>query len=302
MAAPHEPLPASLSQTDAGKRQAGPDLPGPIAAPPPPSPVDNLSSLIDSSLRWIFGNEAAASPDIAPWLSDMENSGLGNPTALARIRQLSLQVSMAPTDRQSALDMIVEMRRLERAFLNAASHIDPLTGLRTRNGMMRTIEQEMARFQRSGTPFCVAVADLDRFKDINDRFGHNMGDRVLVATADEISGDLRTFDDAFRLGGEEFLICLKDVDPDDGQKTMERLRRNVETLAVDQGDGKPAIRFTISIGMACAAQEQNAEALVRKADEALYRAKALGRNRVVCDTLNETPAGFEGRPTFTGNS
>ena len=263
------------------------DVPEEKTIASPGSPLDDLSGIIDTSLQWLFSDIQVSPPALLPWISSMENSGLGNPSALKHIRHLHEQMFQVPGDRRMAAEMVVELRRFERAFLTAASHIDPLTGLRTRLDMMRAVEQEMARFQRSGTPFCIAVADIDHFKLINDTFGHDAGDRVLVAMADEISADIRIFDDAFRTGGEEFLICLKDVGPEDGNKTLERLRKNIETLAVDAGDGRPPVKFTISIGMSCAYDAPAAERLVCKADEALYKAKASGRNRVVCECTSD---------------
>ncbi|HAU29244.1 MAG TPA: diguanylate cyclase [Rhodospirillaceae bacterium] len=261
------------------------------------SPMDDLPALIDASLQWAFNPEPSTPPTLLPWVTSMEQSGLGNSISLQRIMDLYGRITETPENRVIMAEIISEMRRIERAFLTAASHLDPLTGLRTRRDMIRTIEQEVSRFQRSGTPFCVAIADIDHFKLINDTFGHDAGDRVLVAIADEINSDIRTFDDAFRMGGEEFLICLKDISPTAGQKTLERLRQHVESLTVNIGDGQPPVRFTISIGVACAYDIQDADRLIQMADESLYRAKTSGRNQVVCHDGMNTPDIFGKRAT-----
>ncbi len=249
--------------------------------PFPASPMDELPKLIDASLEWAFDETRTHPPLLLPWISSMEQSGLGNPSSLQRILHLHGQLAGTPENRAAMAEIISEMRRMERAFLTAASHIDPLTGLRTRRDMLHTIEQELARFRRSGTPFCIAIADIDHFKLINDTFGHAAGDRVLEAVADEINNDIRSFDDAFRMGGEEFLICLKDIHPEAGLKTLERLRNRIEKLPVFIAENEAPVRFTISIGMASTHDADSAMKLVATSDERLYMAKTMGRNRVV---------------------
>lgn len=255
----------------------------------PASPLDELPALIDASLQWAFSSEGEAPPTLLPWVADMEASGLGNTIALQRIHSLHDELVKTPENRATMAEIIGEMRRMERAFLTAESHLDPLTGLRTRRDMIRTIDQELARFQRSGTPFCVAIADIDHFKLINDTFGHDAGDRVLVAIADEINNKIRTFDDAFRMGGEEFLICLKDIPPKSGKQTLERLRKGIEAMPVQISENQPPVRCTISIGMSCAYDTQSARNLIQMADESLYRAKSSGRNQVACCSCPTPP-------------
>jgi len=172
------------------------------------------------------------------------------------------------------------LRRLERAFAVAASGIDLLTGLRSRVGLKEDLQREQSRFLRNGKSYCVAMMDIDHFKGINDTHGHDAGDHVLAAVADHVSRSIRPFDDAFRLGGEEFLICLKEATLGDGLKVLERLRANLEKLPIALADGK-MITITASFGLTVSADDVSVEELLHRADQALYRAKNQGRNNVV---------------------
>lgn len=177
-------------------------------------------------------------------------------------------------------ELMLGLRRLERALSTAASGIDVLTGLRSRIGLLDDLSREQNRFSRSGRPFCIALMDIDHFKNINDSYGHEAGDRVLAAIANHVSRDLRSFDDAYRWGGEEFLLCLKEVDLEKGLLVLERLRSGIEKNPVILADGKN-ISVTASFGLAVSMMDASPDALIRAADQALYRAKKEGRNRVM---------------------
>ena len=172
------------------------------------------------------------------------------------------------------------MRAAAQTFAAAASGLDPLTGLRTRKDLLHELERELSRFQRTGRPFCITIADIDHFKNVNDTYGHETGDRVLAAVADRISHSLRTHDDAFRLGGEEFLLCFKEADLSAGQIVIERLRKILRDKPVMMV-GDKNIFVTMSFGLAVCKRDMNADELLRRADKALYRAKNEGRDRVV---------------------
>ena len=176
-------------------------------------------------------------------------------------------------------DFIFGLRRLERALAAADSGLDTLTGLRSRVGMRDDLARELSRFQRNGKPFCLALMDIDHFKKVNDTYGHESGDKVLVSAANHVSRHLRSFDDAWRWGGEEFLLCLKDADLASGTLILERLRAGLEKTSVKLGDDR-AISVTASFGIVGAAKERTIEDMLVQADKALYRAKAGGRNRI----------------------
>lgn len=172
------------------------------------------------------------------------------------------------------------IRRLERAFAVAASGLDTLTGLRSRVGLADDIAREIDRFQRTGKPFCLAIADIDHFKNVNDTYGHDVGDQVLAATADVISRQIRSFDDAYRLGGEEFLICLKETTLSDAERVIERLREALAGWPIPLL-GRDPLRITASFGLTPVRANVTLDELIHTADQALYAAKRGGRNKVV---------------------
>jgi diguanylate cyclase (GGDEF)-like protein len=126
----------------------------------------------------------------------------------------------------------------------------------------------------------VVVADLDNFKDVNDRYGHDVGDLVLRAFASVIREKVRDVDLPARYGGEEFTVLLPATGAEGGRQLAERLRVAAEELSISVGDGV-TVRLTSSFGVSSFPEEKSAPALMRAADRALYRAKAAGKNTVV---------------------
>lgn len=178
------------------------------------------------------------------------------------------------------VEILAELRRAERAFAAAAAELDPLTGLRTRKSLWGELVRELGRIARTDRGFCVAMMDIDHFKKVNDTYGHDVGDLVLRTVANHITRSLRIHDDAFRMGGEEFLLCLKEADLETGAIIVERLRRKLESTPVALPDGA-MLSITASFGLVLATPDMDAETLVKRADDALYQAKKGGRNRIV---------------------
>lgn len=152
---------------------------------------------------------------------------------------------------------------------------DPLTGLRNRRGFLAEAEAALARCARAGQAAAVVMVDLDRFKSINDRHGHPAGDAVLRATAASLRAGLRAGDVAGRLGGEEFVLLLPDADLDAAIATADRLRAALTAAVPHPGGG----RVTASFGVA-PVEGLDVSPALSAADEALYRAKQGGRDRV----------------------
>ena len=138
----------------------------------------------------------------------------------------------------------------------------------------------MPAAERHARPLALAQLDLDHFKAVNDRHGHAVGDKVLVAVAQLLRENMRTDDVLVRHGGEEFVLVLPGLSLDAAAEVCERLRERVANYPWQAICGA-AIPVTISIGLAAAAPYQ-LEALLQRADEALYRAKNSGRTRLVC--------------------
>jgi len=167
----------------------------------------------------------------------------------------------------------------ERLKLQAST--DYLTGLLNRRSLMERLESEFSRSGREQTPLAIILSDIDFFKKVNDRHGHQAGDVVLQAFAGCLARLCRQYDFIGRYGGEEFLVCCPGVSGAQAISIAERMREMVETLRAELPDGAELIRITASFGVAWKQiGETHVSSMLNRADEALYRAKAEGRNRV----------------------
>jgi diguanylate cyclase (GGDEF)-like protein len=171
-----------------------------------------------------------------------------------------------------------EAARLHWIVSNQAL-VDGLTGLANRRSCEETLNAELARAERFPGPLAVVVADLDDFKEVNDRFGHQAGDVVLREFAALLRESVRDIDVAARWGGEEFLLVLPGTDLHGAAYVAERVRRTLEERIVLSVDGEP-IPVTASFGVAAYPVVRTAAELFSEADDALYRAKRTGKNRV----------------------
>lgn len=163
---------------------------------------------------------------------------------------------------------------------------DSLTGCFNRQHALEVIDGELRRARRSRLPLAVVMFDLDHFKEVNDHYGHLCGDTVLAAIGQRMKTVLRGSDLKCRWGGEEFLVLLPDTPPAGAERVAELLRRDLEEHAVrwNVNDIQVDIRVTASFGMASVTPgEIDATAIIARADAALYRAKASGRNRVCAE-------------------
>ncbi|NEX18046.1 MAG: hypothetical protein C1943_15890 [Halochromatium sp.] len=186
---------------------------------------------------------------------------------LARYQALNEALESKVAERTSALEE--SNRQLERL-----AHTDRLTGVLNRRALEQLLADEVKRSQRYGRSFSLMYLDLDHFKQINDRYGHEVGDVVLVRIANEISAMLRAHDRLGRWGGEEFLILCSETTGEDARSLAERIRAQVEQLKLELVG-----QVTLSIGIASLTPSQTAESLLAKADQAMYQAKSQGRNR-----------------------
>jgi two-component system, cell cycle response regulator len=168
-------------------------------------------------------------------------------------------------------------RELERLSIS-----DGLTGLFNHRHIHDLLAEEYERVERTNDCMSVAMFDLDRFKSVNDTYGHQAGDRVLIDLAEILRETARDIDRLGRYGGEEFIALLPETCIEDAAVFVERVRREVARHTFDIGREEP-LRMTLSAGVATYPHElvDSVESLVRLADEALYTAKAAGRNRVV---------------------
>lgn len=187
----------------------------------------------------------------------------------------------------------VTSRRTQEAEITRLAMEDHLTGLPNRRAAETRLATEWSRARRQKGSFAIAIADVDRFKQVNDQYGHQVGDAALTHMAKLLTQSKRGGDWIARWGGEEFLICLHDLDAHGAYVAGERLRRRVKSvpLKIPQGE----LTITVSLGVAMYADDcEDLEALIRRADALLYEAKSSGRDKTLCSdsvTLAQWQAG-----------
>jgi diguanylate cyclase (GGDEF)-like protein len=181
----------------------------------------------------------------------------------------ALQVMTNRVNTLQALDSVMEK-----------SMFDPLTGLYTRTAMQVRLIEVLAAAKRYGRPMSVMMLDIDHFKKVNDTYGHQVGDRVLLYTTQQIINGLRESDMAARYGGEEFFVILPETKKSEAVAIGERIRSSLDGAPVPIGTN--ALHITISIGISCCKNgECSPEEMVRSSDRNLYQAKNSGRNKVI---------------------
>lgn len=300
VAAPQGDLPAAL---------AGGDRPDQILAA-----VHDLETFVAAFGAWLrdrqlqlleagpvtqAGDPAAATPPSELWTRGLHQDLLKEHPALAlvnarlpaiegeaeRLRALTSEQGRVPLpDYRRFLDQALEMQGTLLHLLgdawNRLANIDPLTGLGNRAAMLRKLSIECERNSRNRQACCVAILDLDHFKTVNDRFGHHAGDTVLRSIASLLAASVRPYDEVFRYGGDEFVLCLPNADLRTAWAVVERLRLRAASWSVPIKHAD-ALKVTLSIGVAPLSPAPGVTASLELADAALYAAKARGRNALV---------------------
>lgn len=235
----------------------------------------------------------ADNPLRAP-LAQLHATFLDQIAQLDRITRISDHYQAAERERGHgyALNYRQQLRRLEKIVrisdryqgllrdlnqrLEWLSNRDPLTGLPNRRNALARMHEEQLRSQRTGKPFALAIADIDHFKDINDTWGHEAGDRVLAAVATTLASSVREYDLCARWGGEEFLVLLPEIDAAGAYDSAARLCASIGGRVQVEGH---EIAVTVSLGAGSSEPGEDLAQLMKRVDEALYRAKRSGRNR-----------------------
>ncbi len=181
---------------------------------------------------------------------------------------------------------ITPRKQLEHYWQEVA-HTDPLTGLANRQRLFERAHQEVERAHRHQHPLALLQIDFDYFKRLNDEYGHAAGDEALRRITQSCAGILRDADLMARTGGEEFAILLPETDSDGALDLSRRLLETVREVRLP--DFAPEVRLTISIGCATLRTKESFDRLMRRADEALYEAKASGRDRVCANQGSQEP-------------
>jgi len=169
---------------------------------------------------------------------------------------------------------------LQREKAEKLSLLDPLTGLANRRHFFSVLQVELGKSVRTQTPLSLMLIDIDYFKEVNDRFGHVAGDKVLALVAVILQDSVRPGDAACRYGGEEFAVLLPDSDRNVAEKVALRLMEKIRCARIPVGSEQIALSISVGIAALTGGSSKTMEDLVRQADEALYAAKNSGRNQV----------------------
>lgn len=201
----------------------------------------------------------------------LESDRARHQDAVVREAALRDELARVEAESQKLRDQIARSRE--------QANTDPLTGLPNRRAWDGRLAEEVARFRRFGEPLSLVVFDLDNFKHINDRFGHKAGDKALKVIAKLLGQRLRETDFLARYGGEEFVLLLPGAGGEDAVKLADKMRAAVAEAGLhSKGDPVP---LTLSGGVACLRADEDAETAFERADQAMYQAKAAGKNRIV---------------------
>jgi diguanylate cyclase (GGDEF)-like protein/PAS domain S-box-containing protein len=250
-------------------------------------------SVLGVDSGWAVGRKAAdrlpGSPlhDLVDGRTDSAEVSVGGRTFHVRATRLDpeapgvTQTVLVLRDITERLEAENELRRIKQEMERLA-HSDALTGLHNRRYFIRRLNEETERVKRHGHALSVLLLDLDHFKDVNDTYGHDAGDRVLQEIARQLEGCKRGSDVTARLGGEEFALVLPETSIDGAVRLAERLRGLIAEASVELPGSRP-ICTTASIGVATLSPSTpSAASLLHRADRALYDAKRAGRNTVHC--------------------
>lgn len=176
-------------------------------------------------------------------------------------------------------DFFESLNNFINNVLSTKSHFDHLTNIPNRNLVTLILEKEYSKIKRNNGDCFVVFADLDNFKQVNDTYGHAVGDRVLTEVSKCFSTNIRPYDTVGRYGGDEFIFCLPETDLKNAKRILERVRSGIEELCIST-DEPNAIKITCSFGTSKMSTDKSLVDVIKQADEALYIAKKDGRNRM----------------------
>jgi len=174
-----------------------------------------------------------------------------------------------------------DRKRFEIALFEMAN-TDKLTGIYNRRRFLELLEIEIDKFNRYKSNPCIMLFDIDHFKNVNDTYGHQVGDEVLVGLAGICKKVLRKTDIFSRYGGEEFILFLPEIDEENALNVAEKLRNTIASTPIPSSEGEISITISIGFTLFKTVDALSMDSLIKQADDALYKAKNRGRNQVVC--------------------
>jgi diguanylate cyclase (GGDEF)-like protein len=245
----------------------------------------SLMGLDRHALETVLASIADSIPETSE-LFELEVASAGEVAGiLAEARDALVALSLQTVQRAISAERTVEQLQRQTAQLEDKFQRDPMTGLYNRHRMESALKGEYERASRLNSSLSIIFADFDRFKRINDTYGHQAGDAVLIAASQIIQGEVRNSDIVARFGGEEFVVIMPGVDSRGLRMVSERIRARIEEHPFALPDGQ-TLRCTISLGGATYSESntyEDADALLNAADKCVYSAKRSGRNKVVVE-------------------
>jgi diguanylate cyclase len=243
--------------------------------------------------QWCYGSARTIFAD-HPGFAEIESEHKRMHRFAARLLQVSArgEANSVQDYEQfvSALKRLrLEIATLKRELEESLYNLDPLTGVAGRIGMLTKLREEQELVKRGVHVCAIAMIDIDRFKTVNDYYGHVVGDRVLVACARHLMKHLRPYDKVFRYGGDEFLIVLPDTAAIEGEEIVERLRKGLHAIG-HEGDANGEFHVAVSAGLTVLDAQNPVEESIDQADKALFLAKAGGRDRTMLWNRADQPA------------
>jgi diguanylate cyclase (GGDEF)-like protein/PAS domain S-box-containing protein len=233
-----------------------------------------LSSDVQRDPMILLQEARSRGPQIFEWLGKAKSGHLFWGEMSLRYaslggRRVGLAVLRDITERKSKEDEVVQL-----------AHFDVLTGLPNRRNFDDRLRQEIARSARYGGPLSVAMGDIDHFKVVNDRFGHQAGDAVLKSLAELMPKNLRQSDTIARWGGEEFTLLLPETRLDVAEMLLNRLRASIADQVIPEIGRAVTLSFGVTAFRKSDTKSDTPDDLLKRVDQALYRSKQTGRNKV----------------------
>ncbi len=225
------------------------------------TPVLMLTGMNDRDLK-IKGLEQGASDYITKPFDPEE--------LVARVK-VHLKIKNLQDDLKRTNELLLEL-----------SNTDHLTGLFNRRYLMEVLDKEVQRSSRKGGNLSILILDIDHFKNVNDTYGHLQGDAVLQKVALQLQKELRNYDIAARYGGEEFIAVLPDATMPEAAFVAERIRASIQASKFNGALSQLSLTVSLGVALYSADDGSTIDGFIKRADDALYRAKANGRNRVEC--------------------
>lgn len=233
--------------------------------------------------QWYYGKEAEKIADYPGFIA------VGNAHKNMHLQACNLLINSSTTNSITPIEydhfansleqLRLEIFSLKNEIENLVYNRDALTGAINRVNMPHILREQQELMKRQGQQGCLAMIDLDNFKQINDTYGHPAGDTVLFSICHTIMNNLRPYDKIFRYGGEEFLLSFPFTDLNAGVEITERIRKIIEQESIEL-ESQKRVSVTVSIGLTLQDLNASLEFSIEKADKAMYEAKSSGKNCV----------------------